>query len=416
MHKIVFLLSLVFYFSLDACSGTKESTNSNGEKELAIVEENSTSQPAKIVIPGAYRLEEYLSLLADKKVGLMVNQTSMIGNTHLVDTLLSIGVDIQRIFAPEHGFRGDHSAGAHVRNSTDVKTGLQITSLYGKHRKPTNEMMSGLDIVIFDIQDVGVRFYTYISSMHYLMEACSDNSIAFMVLDRPNPNGHFIDGPTLEPEFRSFIGMHEVPLVHGMTTGEFAKMIQGRGWLKSSKELELMVVHCENYDHNTFYQLPVRPSPNLPNMSSVYLYPSLGLFEGTNVSVGRGTEKPFQILGRPGQKNTEINFTPESIPGVSDHPKYEGKTCGGMDLEKFVLEQVKDSGRLFLQFLFEFNSSNNIAQNGAFFKPFFSKLAGTKRLQEQIENGVSEYDIRKTWKEDIDSFREMRREYLLYSE
>jgi len=413
MHKIVFLLSLVFFFALEACSGNKQqSTNLNAiSSESSEIEENP-----KPVITGAQRMEEYLTLLTNKKVGLMVNQTSTLGNTHLVDTLLSIGVDIQTIFAPEHGFRGDHSAGAHVKSSIDEKTGLKITSLYGSQRKPSDEMLEGLDIVIFDIQDVGVRFYTYISSMHYLMEACADNDIAFMVLDRPNPNGHFVDGPTLEKEFKSFIGMHEVPLVHGMTTGEFARMIEGEGWLDTEKDLKLMVINCENYDHQTFYQLPIRPSPNLPNMASVYLYPSLGLFEGTNVSVGRGTPKPFQILGRPGDKISEYTFTPTSIPGVSDHPKHENKLCNGIDLEKFAIEEVKNSGKIHLQFLYKFNESNNIAENGSFFKPFFYKLAGTKDLRTQIESGVSEDEIRKTWEQDIITFKNMRRAYLLYPE
>jgi len=411
MQKIVLFLTLSFAAIQQACPSDQKIAESNDEKtertEVAVAVEPST------VITGAMQLMEYVPLLTNKKVGLMVNQTSTIGETHLVDTLLSIGVDIGTIFAPEHGFRGDHSAGAHVDNSKDPKTGLPITSLYGSKRKPTPEMLKGLDIVIFDIQDVGVRFYTYISSMHYLMEACAENGIQFMVLDRPNPNGHFIDGPVLEEQYSSFIGMHQVPLVHGMTVGEFAQMINGEKWLKGGLTVELKVIPCKNYDHNTLYQLPIRPSPNLPNMASVYLYPSLGLFEGTNVSVGRGTDKPFQILGRPGETKGDLTFTPRSIPGVSDQPKYEGKECRGVDLEEEALNSVKTSGQLHLRWLIGFYETNK-ASSGDYFKGFFTKLAGNTEFQKQIESGMSEEEIRATWEEGCDEFREMRKVYLLY--
>lgn len=411
MQKIVLLLTLSFAAIQQACPSDQKNSQSNEDITQQI--DVSASQEPTTVVTGAMQLMEYVPLLTNKKVGLMVNQTSTIDTTHLVDTLLSIGVDIGTIFAPEHGFRGDHSAGAHVDNSKDPKTGLPITSLYGSKRKPTSEMLEGLDIVIFDIQDVGVRFYTYISSMHYLMEACAENDIQFIVLDRPNPNGHFVDGPVLEKQYSSFIGMHEVPLVHGMTVGEFAQMINGEKWLKGGLTVELKVIPCKYYDHNTLYQLPIRPSPNLPNMASVYLYPSLGLFEGTNVSVGRGTDKPFQILGRPGESDGDLSFTPRSIPRVSDHPKYKGKECRGVDLEQIALNEVKTSGKLHLKWLIAFYKSNP-ESSGDYFKGFFTKLAGNKAFQKQIESGMSEDEIRATWVEGCNTFREMRQGYLLY--
>lgn len=388
------------------------------EKPDTVQEEQEQISPPEVVV-GAAQFDKYLPMLKGKKVGMLVNQTSVVGNTHLVDTLLSLGVNIQTIFAPEHGFRGDHSAGAHVADGTDVKTGLKITSLYGKNRRPSSDMVKDLDVVIFDIQDVGVRFYTYISSMQYMMEACSRNGVAFLVLDRPNPNGHYVDGPVLEKEYRSFIGMHEVPLVHGLTVGEFAHMIDGENWVSNNESMpepNLTVVTCLNYDHNTMYHLPIRPSPNLPNMESVYLYPSLGLFEGTNVSVGRGTDMPFQVLGRPGQKNGSITFTPEPIPGVADNPKYDGKECRGVLLQEFAMTYLLDYKRLYLDWLFLFQNTNDVEANGAFFKPFFNKLAGTAELRKQIESGMSVEDIRKSWEPELSAFKEKRKEYLLYKD
>jgi len=412
MQKIVLLLALSIAAIQQACPSEDQ-----GQQKIPSTKEQ-VIDPLEVarVITGAQRMDEYLPLLTGKKVGLMVNQTSTLGKTHLVDTLLAIGVNIATIFAPEHGFRGDHSAGAHVSSGRDEKTGLPITSLYGKSRKPTSAMLEGLDMVIFDIQDVGVRFYTYISSMHYLMEACAENGIKFLVLDRPNPNGHYIDGPVLQKEYSSFIGMHEVPLVHGMTVGEFAQMINGEKWLKGQNVVELKVIPCLNYTHETMYQLPIRPSPNLPNMASVYLYPSLGLFEGTNVSVGRGTDKPFQIIGRPEQKDASIEFTPRSIPGVSDHPKYENVPCSGMDLEAFATTVLKNEGKIYLDWLQKYFQSNDEDVNGKFFKGFFTKLAGNTELQKQIENGMEIDAIREGWKEGVEQFRLMRKPYLLYPE
>lgn len=364
---------------------------------------------------GAERLDQYLPLLRDKKVGLLVNQTSMVNKTHLVDTLLSLGIRIERIFAPEHGFRGDHSAGAHVADGVDAKTGLKVTSMYGSHRRPSAEDVSACDVIVFDIQDVGVRFYTYISSMHYMMEACAENNRPFVILDRPNPNGFYVDGPVLEMKYQSFIGMHPVPLVHGLTVGEFAGMINGQGWLRNNNKVDLTVIKCEGYTHHSFYELPVRPSPNLPNMASVYLYPSLGLFEGTNVSIGRGTDHPFQMVGRPNFEKGSWSFTPKSIPGVSDHSKYEGVECHGMFLERYGNTVVRDSKRVHLEWLILFYETNLIS-DGEYFLPVFDKLAGTAELRKQIEAGTPESEIRKSWEEGKRLYMSYRSKYLLYDE
>lgn len=364
------------------------------------------------IITGAEQLTAYLPMLNGKRVGLVVNQASVIGDVHLVDTLLSIGVNIVKVFAPEHGFRGDHSAGATISNAKDEKTGLPILSLYGKTKKPNQEMLKDLDVLLFDIQDVGVRFYTYISTMHYVMEAAAEQNKEVVVLDRPNPNGFYIDGPILEPEYQSFIGMHAIPIVHGCTVAELAKMINGEGWLANGVVCNLKVIPCRNYNHTMLYQLPIKPSPNLPNMNSIYLYPYLGLFEGTNVSIGRGTNTPFQIVGRPGFKGS-IEFIPKSIAGVSDHPKYENIECGGE-----VVGDVADSSIFkypglnlkWLQLMYQANSE----EDGPFFKRFFTKLCGTKTLQQQIEEGWSIEKIKETWQPGLEEYKEMRKKYLLY--
>jgi len=403
MRKSLYLVPVIILFLGFKCIQTETERHQHDPHE----------NEARVLV-GAEQMAMYFKELKGKRVGLLVNQTSMVGSQHLVDTLLMLGIDIQTIFAPEHGFRGDHSAGAHVSHGVDEKTGLKITSLYGKNRKPSAKMLEGLDVVVFDIQDVGVRFYTYISSMQYMMEACAENSVDFMVLDRPNPNGHYVDGPVLEDKYKSFIGMHKVPLVHGMTVGEFAKMIYGENWIENKSNFTLSVIPCANYTHKTLYHLPVRPSPNLPNMQSVYLYPSLGLFEGTNVSVGRGTEMPFQVLGRPGQTKGSIVFTPESIPGVSDHPKYEGKECRGVMLREFASTYLLDYEKLYLDWLFLFYKTNDEEKNGKFFKPFFDKLAGTASLREQIESDTPIKEIRMSWQVGIADFKTMRKKYLLY--
>jgi uncharacterized protein YbbC (DUF1343 family) len=405
MHKIGFIASIFLLINFSACGNVKDSGVSSTETEAQV------SNPIEV---GAAQLSDYLPLLKGKRVAMMVNQTSTVGETHVVDTLLQWGVNIVKIFAPEHGFRGDHSAGAHVSSTVDEKTGIAIASLYGKSRKPNAEMLKGIDIIVFDIQDVGVRFYTYISSMHYLMEACSENNLEMMVLDRPNPNGHYVDGPVLDIKYKSFIGMHPVPLVHGMTTGEFATMINGENWLSNGKPCQLTVIKCKNYSHDSLYKLPIRPSPNLPTMASIYLYPSLGLFEGTNVSIGRGTDLPFESVGRPHQKEGSYSFVPRSIPGVADNPKHLGDTCNGMVLTQFANTYILNEKRIYLEWLKLFYKTNKSDLNGAYFKSFFTKLAGTTELQRQIENDVPTEEIYASWEEDLAKFKEIRAKYVLY--
>lgn len=364
------------------------------------------------VIVGAERFASYLPMLYKKNVALVVNQTSVVGSTHLVDTLQSLGINIVKVFAPEHGFRGDHSAGETISSGVDQKTELPVVSLYGKNKKPNKEMLADVDVVIFDIQDVGVRFYTYISTMHYVMEACGEQRKSLIILDRPNPNGFYIGGPVLKKEYSSFIGMHQIPIVHGLTVGELAHMIKGEGWLKNNVECDLTVILCLNYDHQKLYQLPIPPSPNLPNMNSVYLYPYLGLFEGTNVSIGRGTELPFQIIGRP-NGNGQYSFTPKSIPGVSDNPKYKNQECFGE-----VVKDVSDSSlfinpHLNLAYLIKYYKSND-AINGPYFKNFIYKLMGYKEFTEQVSSGMTERQIQATWQADLTNYMDTRKKYLLY--
>jgi uncharacterized protein YbbC (DUF1343 family) len=364
------------------------------------------------VMVGAERIPNYIDLIKNKRVALVVNQTSMVGESHLVDTLLALGVKISVIFAPEHGFRGDHDAGKKIDNARDEKTGLSILSLYGKTKKPNAQDLKNTDLVIFDIQDVGVRFYTYISTMHYVMEACAENKKEFMVLDRPNPNGFFIDGPVLEPGFTSFVGMHPIPLVHGLTVGELAGMINGEGWLKGGVKCSLTVIPVENYTHSTIYKLPVKPSPNLPTMNSIYLYPSLGLFEGTNISVGRGTGKPFEVVGRPGFTEGRIEFTPHSIPGVAENPPYKDTVCQGFDLSFFCNSYVQNSRKLYMYWLDGFYKA--APDKNRFFNDFFDKLAGTDSLRKQLQQGMSVEDIQKSWQPGLAAYRPLREKYLLY--
>ncbi len=380
-------------------------------KTIADTSSEIQSSETRKVYPGAFRVKEYLPLLKNKRVGMVVNQTSTIHQTHLVDSLLQLGVNIEMIFAPEHGFRGDHSAGEHVKTTIDAKTGIDIQSLYGNKKKPSAEIMSKVDIVVFDIQDVGVRFYTYISTMHNVMESCAENNIPFIVLDRPNPNGFYVDGPSLKTAYKSFVGMHPVPLVHGMTTGEFAGMINGEGWLSGNIKCNLTVIPCMGYDHEYLYSLPIRPSPNLPNMSSVYLYPSLGLFEGTRVSLGRGTPYPFQILGTPDNKELSDSFTPVSIPGVADNPPFENQKCFGISL-KSVADSISRQPFIDLYWLkYFYQTSTDTAE---FFNAMFNKLAGNSELKEQIKAQKSDEEIRESWQVDLQAFRTVRKKYLLY--
>ena len=325
----------------------------------------------------------------------------------MVDSLLKLNVQVKKVFAPEHGFRGNLDAGEKIINSIDPKTGIPIVSLYGKKRKPSFEDLDEIDVIIFDIQDVGARFYTYLSTMHYVMESCAENNIELIVLDRPNPNGHYIDGPVMTKESMSFVGLHPVPIVYGMTIGEYAKMINGEKWLRNNLNCKLKVIEITNYDRNKKYKLTFKPSPNLPNQQSINLYPSLCFFEQTPVSVGRGTEKQFQVIGTPYWENFKFNFTPKSMPGAK-YPKHENLTCYGLNLENEEHLSKIDLKWLILAYKNEKNKDN-------FFKSGFHRLAGNKLLEEQIKKGLSEKEIRKTWKNGLDNFKLIREKYLIYN-
>lgn len=361
---------------------------------------------------GADQPQVYLPKLEGKRVALVANQTTVLlpSKKHLADFLVEKDVNLVRIFAPEHGFRGNHSAGALVANGKDIKTGLPIVSLYGSNRKPTAAQMVGLDYIIFDIQDVGARFYTYISTMHYVMQAAAENNITVLVLDRPNPHGNYIDGPVLDPKYASFVGMHPVPVVHGMTVGEYAKMINGENWLGSGLKCKLEVVPVTGWNRNMGYSLPIAPSPNLPNDISIKLYPSLCFFEGTKVSIGRGTECPFQVFGHPDLQGN-YTFTPQSIKGVSDHPKFEKTICNGKDLRLQVGPATKMT-QLDLSHLID--AYKQLGSKDDFFTSFFIKLAGTPELQSQIQQGMTAKAIKDSWKNDLDAFEKLRQKYLLY--
>jgi len=366
------------------------------------------------VLNGAERVDLYLPLLKNKNVAIVANQSSTIGSTHLVDSLLSLGINIKKIFCPEHGFRGIADAGENVKNQIDKKTGLTILSLYGANKKPKPEQLKGIDIVVFDLQDVGARFYTYISTMHYVMEACAENNIDFLVLDRPNPNGFYVDGPVLDKRFKSFVGLHPVPVVHGMTIGEYAQMINEEKWLSNGLKCKLHIIKIEGYTHRDFYQLPIKPSPNLTEMSAVYLYPSLCFFEGTIVSVGRGTDKPFQQIGHPNFKNMPHQFVPKSTVG-SKSPLYMGQTCYGYNLSEYGKQFIYNNHyALDIQWLIKCYDAAPDKTN--FFNNFFNHLSGNDILKKQIIEGVPEDEIRKSWQKDLQEFKKIRKKYLLYED
>lgn len=364
----------------------------------------------KAVKTGAERMEAYLPLLQGKRVGLLVNQTAVVGTSHVVDTLLKSGVWIAKIFSPEHGFRGQADAGEKLGNSTDSATGLPIVSLYGQHRQPDSRDLADVDVLIFDLQDVGTRFYTYISSLQELMEAAAAHHKPLIVLDRPNPNGFYVDGPVLDTAFRSFVGMQRIPVVHGMTVGEYARMLNGEGWLKGGVHCELTVITCENYTHDTRYALPVKPSPNLPDMRSIYLYPSTCLFEGTAFSLGRGTDKPFQVYGHPSLPKHLFSFTPRSVPGAKK-PVLMDQTCYGFDLSG---DQKEHSNTIALEHVL--NAYKLFPEKDKFFNAFFNKLAGSNALQEQIKAGKSAREIRRSWQPGLKAFKKIRKKYLLYED
>ena len=376
---------------------------------------NAQNEEKGDLVIGAERFDKLKTLLEDKRIGLVVNQTSILNNeiqTHLLDALLENGFQVKVVFAPEHGFRGIADAGEIVKDSKDIKTGIPIVSIYGKQKAPTAEQMADIDAVVFDIQDVGARFYTYISTMHYVMEACAENDKELIVLDRPNPND-YIDGPIRQPGFRSFVGVDPIPLLHGLTVGELASMINGEGWLKTGENsCKLEVVTMLNWKHGDPYWLPVKPSPNLPNDQAVRLYPSLCFFEATSFSVGRGTYHPFQVIGYPDKKFGDFSFTPTSLPGFDTHPIQIDKVCYGINLQEYPFE-----GGLTLKFVLYFY--DKCGKNASFFfsrAKWFDLLAGTDQLRKQIIAGMNEEEIRETWKEDLDNYKEMRKKYLLYEE
>jgi uncharacterized protein YbbC (DUF1343 family) len=364
---------------------------------------------------GADQTEKYIPLLKGRSVALVANQTSMIGKKNLADTLLALKITIKKIFFPEHGFRGNEDNGEVLKSYKDKKTGLTCISLYGKeNKKPKAADLKDVDIVVFDLQDVGVRFYTYISTLHYVMEACAENKKKLIILDRPDPNGYYVDGPIMEEKYRSFVGLHPVPIVHGMTIGEYAQMIDGEGWLNNKIKCDLQVIPCQKYSHSDYYELPVKPSPNLPDMASVYLYPSLCLFEGTMVSVGRGTDKPFECFGYPNMPNATYTFTPHPVKGASADPPYNGKECRGYDVSVYGNMYMKYSRQLYLYWIIKTYQSAPDKAN--FFNPYFLNLTGTDELEQQIKDGKSEEEIHKSWEPGLKKFKEIRKKYLLYKD
>lgn len=363
---------------------------------------------------GADRMDQYLPLIEGRKIALVANHTSVVGQRHLVDTLLERGIEkdqILKVFAPEHGFRGDHAAGVQVEDGTDPLTGIPVASLYGSHKKPAPGELDGIEVMLFDLQDVGARFYTYISTLHYVMEACAENGIPLLLLDRPNPNGGYVDGPVLDTAFRSFVGMHPIPVVYGLTIGELAVMINGEGWLKEGILCDLTVIPCEAYYHGRSYSMPVSPSPNLANDHAVLMYPSTCFFEGTVLSEGRGTTMPFEAYGHPDLPG-EFSFIPESIPGVARNPKFEGRICYGADLRDFMPEEGWT--RLYLQFLLE--AYKEFPRKEEFFTSYFNTLAGTDQLRKMVEDGWDEEQIRASWQEELEQYRKKRSKYLIYEE
>ncbi len=357
------------------------------------------SQPG--VRTGCERTELYLQKLTGKSVGLVANHTTVTGAEHLADFLVRQGIGLTRIFAPEHGFRGDADAGADVRNFIDTATGVPVVSLYGDKKKPASADLQGIDIMIYDIQDVGVRFYTYISTLHYLMEACAENNIPLLILDRPDPLGYFVDGPVLEDQFRSFIGLHPIPIVYGMTPGELAGMINDEGWLKNGEKCNLQVIPCSGYDHNTRYHLPVNPSPNLNCMQAIYLYPSICLFEGTIMSLGRGTSSPFRVIGHPDYPDKDFSFIPTA--GKSNqNPLLKGQTCYGINLQNIPMDSLEQINSINLTWIIDVSRKMNLGKN--FFIPYMDRLAGTAKFTEQILQGLTEKQIRQSWQPGLDDF------------
>ncbi len=365
---------------------------------------------AEDAIVGASRLELYLHDIQNKNIAIVANQTSIFNNTHLIDTLISCDVGIKKIFTPEHGFRGSADEGASIDNSIDEKTQLPIISLYGNNKKPKPEQLQDIDILLFDLQDVGCRFYTYISTMTYVMEAAAESNIPIIVLDRPNPNGFYIDGPMMEKDNVSFVGLHQIPVVYGLTIGEYAMMVNGEYWLKDSLQCDLTVVPLGNYDREAIYDLPIKPSPNLPNWESIYLYPSLCFFEGTIVSVGRGTTMPFQVYGHPLMKE-DFSFTPQQSKGRRA-PLLCNTKCYGENLINYAHNYQSNESKINLNWII--NAYKQLKDDGSFFNNFFVKLSGSNKLQQQIENGLSEEEIRESWNDELEEYKIIREKYLIY--
>ncbi len=395
--KNTYLLSIVLFLIVFSCQ-------SNANRRIGTQKQSNSHK----ILPGAYDMASYLALLKDKRVAIVGNQTSEINGIHLVDTLLQRGVNIVKVFAPEHGFRGQASAGEHVANSKDIKTGLPIISLYGKHKKPTPGDLKDIDVIVFDIQDVGARFYTYLSTLHYVMEAAAEQHKPVVVLDRPNPNADYIAGPVMQSNYTSFVGLHPVPIVYAMTIGEYAQMINGEHWLKNGIQADLTVIPIKNYTHKSVYHLPVKPSPNLPDYQSVRLYPSLCLFEGTDVSVGRGTDFPFQVYGSPDLPKKGFSFVPQPN-AASKWPIHKGERCYGQDLRR-----ITPPTALYLDWIIKAYQAYPDSLKTKFFNKFFIRLAGVQTLQQDIIKGLSASEIKSKWQVDLKKFKQIRKKYLIY--
>jgi len=410
MYSLRLFLKSFFVFFLVSC---QSNLPAQGVSEANPIEKYEDTVVKPIVV-GAEQLDSLKLYLGNKRIGLVGNQTSRVGESHLVDTLMALGINLVKVYSPEHGFRGDADAGEHVSSDKDPKTGLPIVSIYGSNKKPSNAQLEGIDVLLFDLQDVGARFYTYISTLHYIMEAAAENGIHVVVLDRPNPNGHYTDGPVRKKGFESFVGMHPIPIVHGMTVGEIAQMINGEKWLKNGIQCELTVVSCLNYNRNMPYSLPVSPSPNLRSDAAIQLYPGLCLFEGTSLSVGRGTERPFEVFGHPdlkGKPGFDYCFTPVSSFGAKD-PKLKNQVCYGRDLSPYV-DSIHIS-QFEIQWLIEAYQAMGTADFFITKNRWFDILAGTDELRKQILAGKSEAEIRASWQTDLEDFRAMRKAYLIY--
>lgn len=402
-----FIFSFLFTIAYKGSIAKVYHSNNEVNSQTNQLQKNSS------ILTGADQTEKYIPLLKGKKIGLVVNQTAEINGVPLVDSLKSLGINIKAIFGPEHGFRGDADAGEKVGNYIDHKTGFPVVSLYGAKQAPSKEDLKDIDLMIFDIQDVGARFYTYTITLARVMQACADNNVPLLILDRPNPIGNLVDGPILDPKFKSGVGIHPIPIAHGLTVGEFAKMINGEKWLINGAQCKLNIIKIANYNHAKEYILPVKPSPNLPNNLSIYLYPSICLFEGTVLSQGRGTTFPFQVLGHPQLKGKyDFSFTPVSIAGMSKNPPLENQLCYGIDFRKMDTESIRKQKGLNIQLLIDLYQQ--YPDKGSFFTPFFNKLAGNEVLMQQIKDGKTEKEIRESWAAGLGNYKEKRKAYLLY--